>query len=490
MGAQHTINATSGNGAISINTANVSRIFLDNTGNVGIGTTSPNANAKLHLYNSASATDVALRLTSNANSKTLIGFGDTVDQTAGAIKYDNATSEMSFEVLNSTEAMRINSSGNVGIGTTNPLSQLSIGSNAITTKKPTVVIADEVAGGSLVIRGLSPILSFDRTGANPENKILMDGAGLEFKTGTLDTEGDVDFKIKPDGKLQAPAYTQGFLQSDASGNIEISGGGTLPGGPYLPLAGGTMTGDLYLDDGNGATPSLYFKNGADNYWRYLMESGGDFSVKEGTSTRLTFQAGGNVGIGITNPTQTLQVDSGANGLNQGIPQSSGTTQNGILRLTPGDITYGETLDFGMNVGPTYAWIQSTNKDGLNTTYSLSLNPTGGNVGIGTTSPESKLQVQGDITIKGINTSRFIRFSEPTNSYQGGFINYDGNSNIFYFGTHNVSDQSLSNDVRAFQISRGSPSTTFNGNLTIPSYIYHSGDTNTLFGFGWARSFYY
>ena len=29
----------------------------------------------------------------------------------------------------------------------------------------------------------------------------MDSAGLEFKTGTLDAEGDVDFKINPDGSL-------------------------------------------------------------------------------------------------------------------------------------------------------------------------------------------------------------------------------------------------------------------------------------------------
>ncbi|MCP4551371.1 MAG: hypothetical protein GY834_04880, partial [Bacteroidetes bacterium] len=145
----------------------------------------------------------------------------------------SSSHDLGFMTGNS-QRVTIDNSGNVGIGTTSPLSQLSIGSNAITTKKPTVIIADGVAGGSLVIRGLSPILSFDRTGSNPENKILMDGVGLEFKTGSLDAEGDVDFKIKLDGKLQAPAYTQGFLQSDASGNIEISGGGTLPGGPYLP----------------------------------------------------------------------------------------------------------------------------------------------------------------------------------------------------------------------------------------------------------------
>jgi hypothetical protein len=196
--------------------------------NVGIGTTS--LGAKLTV--SENAAGLVSSITNSSSS------GSGVQITAG-----NGTNN-SLQIRNYAggELMRVQGNGNVGIGTASPLSKLTIGANAITTKKPTVIIADGVAGGSLVIRGLSPILSFDRTGANPENKILMDGAGLEFKTGSLDAEGDVDFKIKLDGKLQAPAYTQGFLQSDANGNIEISGGGTLPGGPYLPLAGGTMTG--------------------------------------------------------------------------------------------------------------------------------------------------------------------------------------------------------------------------------------------------------
>ena len=213
---------------------------VNNSGNVGIGTVSPTNSSNYHTLD-IRGTNGGQIIAGRGSYQDFFMYTDSSGANIGALN------DIRFEAGSNggaTPKMIITSAGNVGIGTTAPLSQLSIGSNAITTKKPTVVIADGVAGGSLVIRGLSPILSFDRTGASPENKILMDGVGLEFKTGTLDAEGDVDFKIKLDGKLQASAYTQGFLQSDASGNIEISGGGTLPGGPYLPLAGGTLTGGL------------------------------------------------------------------------------------------------------------------------------------------------------------------------------------------------------------------------------------------------------
>ena len=92
--------------------------------------------------------------------------------------------------------------GNLGIANTNATSKLTVGGNGITTKIATATISDPTAGASLTLRGGSPTIYFDRTGTDPENKILMDSAGLEFKTGTLDAEGDVDFKINPDGSLQ------------------------------------------------------------------------------------------------------------------------------------------------------------------------------------------------------------------------------------------------------------------------------------------------
>jgi hypothetical protein len=94
--------------------------------------------------------------------------------------------------------MVILAGGEVGIGNTSPSSKLSIGGNAITTLKPTVVIADETNGASLTLRGQSPVLFFDGTAAGVP-KILMDGQGIEFKQGTLDSQGAVSFKIDSSG---------------------------------------------------------------------------------------------------------------------------------------------------------------------------------------------------------------------------------------------------------------------------------------------------
>jgi len=133
-------------------------------GNVGIGTPSPGA--KLEIKDG----DIWLNgATSSSNPE--IRFLDDSPTIAGAkIRYGNSDGNLYIEHMwdtstsgiffkNRTTGTTLNTmalvNGNVGIGTTSPTSQLSIGSNAITTKKPTVIIADGVAGGSLVIRGLS-----------------------------------------------------------------------------------------------------------------------------------------------------------------------------------------------------------------------------------------------------------------------------------------------------------------------------------------------
>jgi hypothetical protein len=99
---------------------------------------------------------------------------------------------------------------------------------------------------------------------------------------------------------------------------------------------------------------------------------------------------GSVGIGTSSPSQKLHIVG-----NTGLPATSSTSQNGTLRLQLAG--YGTVLDFG-GEGPTTGkqWIQVTDASNLALTYPLLLNPNGGNVGIGTTSPTEKLDVNGSI----------------------------------------------------------------------------------------------
>lgn len=132
--------------------------------------------------------------------------------------------------------------------------------------------------------------------------------------------------------------------------------------------------------------------------------------------RLRITSDGNVGIGIQAPTQRLTVD----GL-RGQPGTSGTSQNGLFRLGTLGVGYGEVMDMGVHVGvdgpSSYSWIQSTNQGNLAVNYNLALNPNGGNVGVGTRSPNSLLTVTNcnSVVYCSANTlinGQWLRISNP------------------------------------------------------------------------------
>jgi len=110
-------------------TNNTEQMRITSSGNVGIGTTSPSYNLDIQSsgaaqarIQSASGSNAVFRIeTAGTTDETKIYFGSSFDNDRGQIIYAHANNSMQFRT-DAVEAMRIDSSGNVGIGTSSPSS--------------------------------------------------------------------------------------------------------------------------------------------------------------------------------------------------------------------------------------------------------------------------------------------------------------------------------------------------------------------------------
>jgi len=105
------------NNAMSFSTGYINTLYermrIDSSGNVGIGMTSPSQ--ILHIKDTGTNTVVIIEGSTEGGS--FVNFADSDDTNVGQIGYDHTSNYMQFRV-NDAERMRIDSSGNVLVGTT------------------------------------------------------------------------------------------------------------------------------------------------------------------------------------------------------------------------------------------------------------------------------------------------------------------------------------------------------------------------------------
>jgi hypothetical protein len=153
----------------------------------------------------------------------------------------------------------------------------------------------------------------------------------------------------------------------------------------LPVTSGTtQTNGVFRLSSSATSGIIDFGMNGSNPWIQAT----DYTGLNNNYNLLLNPNGGNVGIGTSSLAGLKLVALGATGY----PATSGTTQTGVLRLTGGTGLY-NVLDMGVNESTDTAWIQATRANSLGTYDSLVINPYGGNVGIGTSSPAAKFHVE-------------------------------------------------------------------------------------------------
>ena len=181
----------------------------------------------------------------------------------------------------------------------------------------------------------------------------------------------------------------------------------------LPLAGGTMTGTLTFDGSSSADSSIDQSSGylqlignagstatGARMWigagttdaGFYVNAAQHFFRDQSSNTRLYVAGGGNVGIGTTSPFSKLTVSKA--GINEGTISFDDQANNAHLTLAGSDSLV--RLQMGTyNNGSYGVWIQGSYDNG-GTNYGtepIILNPQGGRVGIGTTSPTTALTIR-------------------------------------------------------------------------------------------------
>ena len=319
--------------------------------------------------------------------------------------------------------LTVTSDGKVGIGTTDPKTDLDIrGSNP-----------DESAGMQLSNSDESHWLYFNSGKQSNPSSIIMWQEGDPLLFGSALTSFNELMRFSTNGNigigLNNPSY-----KLDVAGDINFTGTLYQNGSPFSSGGGSSLWSlngnKIYYNNGYvgiGLDNPLYNLDvtGDINFTGTLYQNGSPFSSGGGSSLwslngNKIYYNNGNVGIGTNNPQTNLDVAST-------IRITGGNNEGGQLTFMDSDDEGGWELD---NYGATGEESLRFFRDkGYNNIFDALLLTNSGNVGIGINSPIHKLDVAGKI---GINGTQVLYLPDQID-FIGSLIIGNGGGDLYHSG---------------------------------------------------------
>jgi len=234
-----------GTGSLKFQYGTSDGVVFDSSGNVGIGTASPSR--QLEIYDDGTNGQAVLAITAQNTENSRIMFADPDDNNIGIIDYNHSDDSMRFFV-NNAERMRIDSSGNVGIG---------VIPEAWNSAFPSVLQIG--AGMALTTSGGDNARIFGNVYYDGSYKRITSGFAHQYEQ----TGGTHRWYYAATGAADSTISFSEAMRIDSSGNLLVGTTSTSPG------LGNTNTGIQFQQSGVGVLsmsnePTLYVnRNGTD-----------------------------------------------------------------------------------------------------------------------------------------------------------------------------------------------------------------------------------
>jgi hypothetical protein len=433
-------------GDVTIAPSSTEKVRVTTSGKVGIGTDSPDEILHVNAADSGNSLVAFTNSTTGLTTEFVVG----INASEQAIIYNENNTDMIF-ATNDDEKMRIDTSGNVLVGTTNTAPATNNVEGIVLRNEGHINVsrAGGVVGYFNRKTDDGTILSFNKDGtgiggigvANTNNLFIggtaTDHAGIQFGTNTLipETAGTQSNGLVDLGQ-SGGRFKDLYLSGTATAtNMQVSNGGKyIFGGENTRITGET--------DGNG---------------KIRLFTGG---------TEKVILDGSNVGIGTSSPeslvhikaadsvTGVLKIEGGKNTVTSNGEINSqldfGSNDNSVNNTgnIGGRIASVTEADNGAYTGMAfYTFTQDASPD-LSEKLRITHN---GKVGIGVTGPAQALDVSGNILSRGTSTEdRFIEIGTGRSGNGYSFLDLVGDATYTDYGLRIIRNNSGANTTSVIQ----------------------------------------